>query len=315
MQEQDQSYNLKTLFMILDYDFDYASPEERRRDYKRFLQRIRLGQGNARYKPDLSCCLLIELLCKFCVDFPTYRVVGFLRREFVELEEKTKLIYYISGRPRVLETVLFHCRRMKFDLWGIWNNSGELRSCFNILSTCVLVENVRSVEVLLKYGFQFSATESTFYSLCGRFLRLTYSGERVASRNVEEHLIQNPRRRRLQLALILFYLFTRSAQLNHKSRRCLRLMWSAIEDPFFSDRELYDILSPVMEEHFQQRFKQLCNDCRDRGDLESEGGPRDLKHLARCAVRKNLAQNFMLPIGINELPLPRILKRYLLLDL
>ncbi|GBL82590.1 hypothetical protein AVEN_263678-1 [Araneus ventricosus] len=311
MDQQTQSLNLRTLFMILDYPFNFTPLQERRIDYERFMNRIKAGQGNARYKPGLSCCLLIELLSKFCPDLSTNHVIDFLNREFVELEEKSKLIYYISGRSKVLDIILSHCQKVKLDFWGVWNNSVVSQASFNILTAAILFENDRSVQVLLKYGFPYAVTENTFFSLCDRFLRLTYDGVNIATRNVERNIIYYPRRRRLQLALILFHLFTRSAQLSSKVVRCLRLMWSAIEDPFFSDQELYDILSPVMEENFQVRFKQLCSDCQVRGDLTRETGPRDLKHLARCAVRKSLAKKFLLPDGIEELPLPTTVKEYL----
>lgn len=39
--------------------------------------------------------------------------------------------------------------------------------------------------------------------------------------------------------------------------------------------------------------------------------PVELKHLCRCAVRQILWQNFELPLGIQKLPIPISLKRYL----
>lgn len=57
------------------------------------------------------------------------------------------------------------------------------------------------------------------------------------------------------------------------------------------------------------------NDCDGPNDVSGVGrAPPPLLHLARCSVRKTLYENFGLPHGIPQLPVPRSLLPYLHLE-
>lgn len=56
------------------------------------------------------------------------------------------------------------------------------------------------------------------------------------------------------------------------------------------------------------------SDERDGDDRVTRTPPPPLMHLARCAVRKALHENFRLPHGIPHLPVPRSLASYLDLE-
>ncbi|KFM82572.1 hypothetical protein X975_10875, partial [Stegodyphus mimosarum] len=107
-----------------------------------------------------------------------------------------------------------------------------------------------------------------------------------------------------------------------KQRKCFNIVWRVIPDPYIKYTEMaLAIYSEhrFLEQHnaFQpMRCEELLNyallyeTCfKDMATSPKE--PRNLKHLCRCAIRKNLKEMWKLPSGISCLKLPEILKDYL----
>ncbi|XP_035216555.1 uncharacterized protein LOC118189939 isoform X2 [Stegodyphus dumicola] len=107
-----------------------------------------------------------------------------------------------------------------------------------------------------------------------------------------------------------------------KQRKCFNIVWRVIPDPYIKYTEIaFAIYSEhhILEQHnaFQSmRCEQLLNyallyeNCfKEMATGPKE--PRNLKHLCRCTIRKNLKEMWKLPLGISCLGLPEILKDYL----
>lgn len=97
----------------------------------------------------------------------------------------------------------------------------------------------------------------------------------------------------------------------------LKMYFSATPDPFVTIFEVRCVLHALFtllnkldlfDEYFEE-FEMLMPECPAGRE------PRTLSHLARCQVRQNLkASNLPLPVAVDKLGLPRIIKSFILGD-
>lgn len=97
---------------------------------------------------------------------------------------------------------------------------------------------------------------------------------------------------------------------------CLKLILRAIPNIKFSiDREAFTHLELPEDYNYQRKLalEKYGDILEDHLIPTTRCGlrPVELKHLCRCSVRDILWKNFELPFGIQKLPIPIQLKRYL----
>lgn len=97
---------------------------------------------------------------------------------------------------------------------------------------------------------------------------------------------------------------------------CLKLVLRAIPTIKFTvNKEIYKHLELPDDYNYERKvvLENYPEILEDHLIPSSRCGlkPVELKHLCRCAVRQLLWQNFELPFGIQKLPIPMSLKRYL----
>ncbi|XP_026751544.1 uncharacterized protein LOC113511998 isoform X1 [Galleria mellonella] len=97
---------------------------------------------------------------------------------------------------------------------------------------------------------------------------------------------------------------------------CLKLILRATPKVEFTvNKQVFEDLELPDDYNYQRRMalEKYGEILEDRLIPSSRCGirPVELKHLCRCCVRELLWQNFELPFGIQKLPIPIALKRYL----
>ena len=102
-----------------------------------------------------------------------------------------------------------------------------------------------------------------------------------------------------------------------KCVKCLRMFFQVIPEPYVTQDELKSFLKFLLKdtdrveeiaEIFVDIYKQIFN-----FECNLLYSPRTLKHLAKCATRESILKvSNTLQNGIKSLPLPNILKHYLL---
>lgn len=97
---------------------------------------------------------------------------------------------------------------------------------------------------------------------------------------------------------------------------CLKLILRAVPQISFSiDKGVYKHLKLPEDYNFQRKvaLEKYGEILEDHLMPSTRCGlkPVELKHLCRCKVRDMLWENFELPLGIQKLPVPVYLKRYL----
>lgn len=97
---------------------------------------------------------------------------------------------------------------------------------------------------------------------------------------------------------------------------CLKLILRAIPRVVFTvDRKVFEQLGLPEGYNCQRRIalEKYGDIVEDHLIPTTRCGlkPVELRHLCRCSIRKRLWENFQLPFGIQQLPIPKKLKKYL----
>lgn len=118
------------------------------------------------------------------------------------------------------------------------------------------------------------------------------------------------------LRAILRYKYIEPEDVIRDVIRALRAIWRSIPDSHMCRREFFDVFSGVAADFDKLKTiseayaKFVCED-----DFAGLPQLRSLAHYSRCRIRQVLREHKQLPDGVRKLPVPRLLKDYLLLEL
>ncbi|CAL1269450.1 unnamed protein product [Larinioides sclopetarius] len=102
---------------------------------------------------------------------------------------------------------------------------------------------------------------------------------------------------------------------------CFNYLWKSRSTPYVKVNEISELintewLNKNCPYKCWLKLRPLCDDYKaEFGDI-AQGlvQPRSLKHLSRCAVRKNAMVSYLWKSGLDDLEIPEELKAYLHLE-
>ncbi|KAG8196167.1 hypothetical protein JTE90_007897 [Oedothorax gibbosus] len=222
-----------------------------------------------------------------------------------------------------LNYVLEHSRREQFDLQNycmehprtLWEFSRKLS-----VVQSVSMGNFNRTICLLQHGIDvFPANEVNKASNKFPFIALGMSRNYLLVLHTMSHI---------KAVNDVIQRLNRGPGIDPRSQAaCFRLMWNSIPDPFLKPKELdlainteyFSFALHDMEDQVPYKENMALCDLyetfHEHIAADSEGKPRSLKQLCRCAIRRSLGNCFQLPEGITQLELiPKSLKSYLNLE-
>lgn len=133
---------------------------------------------------------------------------------------------------------------------------------------------------------------------------------RFGARIISDHVSSNP------IETILERLKEYNRKYPYELVTCLKLILRAVSSINVTiDKTLFKHLELPDDYNYQRKvaLEKYSDILKDHLIPSSRCGlrPVELKHLCRCSIREALWRNFELPFGIQKLPVPIALKRYL----
>ncbi|GBM77350.1 hypothetical protein AVEN_52720-1 [Araneus ventricosus] len=175
-----------------------------------------------------------------------------------------------------------------------------------------------------RYGFSYqtdkggTTTKSGYHPECCNSCNLTNKFN-----DDDVHIYQSSRRSIIN-EVIVFLMGLSTAETKEKRYKlihCFNYLWKARSTPYVKVNEISELINT---EWFNKncpykcwlKLRPLCDDYVAEFGKIAQGlvQPRSLKHLSRCAVRKNVTRSYFWKSGIDELEIPRELKAYLNLE-
>ncbi|XP_015923835.1 uncharacterized protein [Parasteatoda tepidariorum] len=205
----------------------------------------------------------------------------------------------------ILDDVLRIAHEAKIDVLKIWESEVEKSSFrFFYYSLFAKIENLVS---LIKYGkTEGLSAENYVYH---RYWMSAVSRVSESMVNVTE--LNSKTVRSLQILYLHFF----NSQSPFMSSRALKLLWNSITDPFLTKEEFCSSFAPTKTS--EQTLLQLAWTWYEEHVLENRTltkSPRSLLHLSRFSVREQMAKSLQLPAGVEMLHVPKVVKRYILLE-
>lgn len=136
---------------------------------------------------------------------------------------------------------------------------------------------------------------------------------------------QLPDRRRVCLALLVIYTYNKAEDgirwtpgttPTEAASLALCTIWRSMPASYLCRREFFGIFEGVVADSDKLKTaSELYSKFVCEEEFTELAQPRSLGHFSRCQIRQVLASRKQLPDGVSKLPVPRLLKNYLSLEL
>ncbi|GBN94114.1 hypothetical protein AVEN_142351-1 [Araneus ventricosus] len=244
----------------------------------------------------------LEILYSRCTDSNIF--VNFMS----QIDFREWLLYH-TGRRYILESILFHCHKCKYDLLE------QMPFCCDPINISMLAGRFDNVAVLLRYR---DAPRFAMFPCKDTLEKLS---RRPRNPRTREELLQpafegllSSRRLLLLLQIICSFFegpcIRNMRGVTHATRsEALRLVWRSIPDPYITFDEMTRVcgrryrITNLRNAHYTYRKAVVF----DSSFIQ----PRTLRQYCRTTIRKSLSDNHKLPEGVDRLGLPTDMKLFL----
>ncbi|XP_042903238.1 uncharacterized protein [Parasteatoda tepidariorum] len=229
---------------------------------------------------------------------------------FTSFERTWYRIYYNVAYNNEVETVdivLKLIKKLKLDLWSMFKEN--IPRDFDFSHSCLLNSPEAFIRIT-EAGASNGITKIGSLYHC-YFIKLFFDEFYDMETQIQNDTSRYP------LNFRVYQLLNLCARYKGKSARLempMRVLWSSIPDPLLTSTDvfrLFEGIDPIYFPKINNICQWYCN--LVNSEETSVRRPRSLQHLSRYCIRNRLRDNFKLPEGVEELGIPKLVQKYLLL--